>query len=217
MKSAAATREEDGHYNRLVAEIVGLWFVMALGFSLFGIFDSRNRPPLSLAMAAILPVAIFAIWYRVSPSFKRFVLAADPGLLAAAQSWRVAGLVFVLLYSERLLPASFALPAGWGDFAIGITAPLVAFLISSHRLRWPLFAVWNALGILDLIIAVTLGVLSSATPVGILAGDVTTEIMGKFPLSLVPTFLVPLFVIFHLIALAQARAATTPDISPIPT
>jgi hypothetical protein len=65
------------------------------------------------------------------------------------------------------------------------------------------FIVWNVLGSLDLVSAMTLGVLASASPVGILAGDVTTRLMGQFPLSLIPTFFVPLLLILHLICFAR--------------
>ena len=54
-------------------------------------------------------------------------------------------------------------------------------------------------------LAVTLGVLASRTPIGILAGDVTTRLMGQFPLSLIPTFFVPFLLILHLISLSRVR------------
>jgi hypothetical protein len=56
-------------------------------------------------------------------------------------------------------------------------------------------------------LAVSLGVLSSPSPLGILAGDVTTQAMGRFPLSLIPTFFVPLLAIFHLISLLRISNA----------
>ena len=62
-----------------------------------------------------------------------------------------------------------------------------------------------ALGMLDLVMAVTLGILASASPLGILAGEITTRAMGTFPLSLIPTFFVPLLMILHLIALGRVR------------
>jgi hypothetical protein len=61
------------------------------------------------------------------------------------------------------------------------------------------------LGSLDLVLAVSLGVLASATPMGVLAGDVSTRLMGQFPLSLIPTFVVPLLLIFHLICFIHVR------------
>jgi len=114
--------------------------------------------------------------------------------------------VFLILHREGVLPGVFALPAGWGDIAIGTTAPLVAWAISSKK-NFPkqIFVLWNVLGMLDLVMAVSLGILASASPLGILAGEITTRVMGTFPLSLIPTFFVPLLMILHLIALGRVR------------
>lgn len=72
------------------------------------------------------------------------------------------GVSFLVLHTQGRLPASFALTAGWGDIAIGVTAPLVAWLIATRgtQARRPLL-MWNTLGLLDLIVAVTLGIVSS--------------------------------------------------------
>ena len=112
--------------------------------------------------------------------------------------------MFLILHHQGLLPSVFALPAGWGDIAIGATAPLVALAISS-KTSFPkkTFVAWNLLGMFDLMMAVTLGILASASPLGVLAGEVTTLVMGTFPLSLIPTFFVPLLVIFHVISLGR--------------
>lgn len=183
------------------------WFLLALAGSLVGAFDSGQRPPLLLGAAAVLPVVVFAIAYRASVSLRRFVAGADVRVLTAVQTWRLVGVVFLVLHQRGALPGAFAIPAGWGDIAIGATAPLVAWMLATGRLARPAFVLWNLLGILDLVMAITLGVLSSASPIGILAGDVTTQVMGTFPLSLIPTFFVPLTVILHAIALLSRRGA----------
>jgi hypothetical protein len=197
MAQALSTRPANGVRNLTVA-VLAVWFLFALGGSLLGVFDSEPRPPVPLGLAAVLPVAVFAFCYLTSASFRQFVLSLDLRLLTLAQTWRVGGIVFVILYLQGALPGVFALPAGWGDFAIGVTAPLVAWY---WKRPFPskTFILWNLLGSLDLVLAVTLGVLASATPVGVLAGDVTTRLMGQFPLSLIPTFFVPLLLILHLI------------------
>jgi hypothetical protein len=116
------------------------------------------------------------------------------------QSWRIAGFVFVVLYVYGILPGIFANPAGWGDIFIGLTAPWVALKLAQpgHRTG---FIAWNALGMLDLVSAVTLGTTSRLIHPHALAADAMTVL----PLSIVPTFLVPLFFIFHIIVIAQAR------------
>jgi hypothetical protein len=90
--------------------------------------------------------------------------------------------------------------------AIGMTAPLIL----SSLVRQPGFAaskkfiVWNLCGILDLVVAVSVGAL-----VPLLApnfyGAVPTSPMAQLPLVLIPTYLVPTFLMLHLTALFQAR------------
>jgi hypothetical protein len=199
-----AWAKPDERVKTLTVAIISLWFLLALGGSLLGVFDSKQRPPIPLGAAAILPVVAYAICYLRWTEFRQFVLAANLRVLTLAQTWRVGGVVFLILHHQGLLPGVFALPAGWGDIAIGATAPLVAWAISSKR-SFPkeIFVSWNVLGMLDLMMAVTLGILASASPLGILAGEITTQVMGTFPLSLIPTFFVPLLIIFHLIALGR--------------
>jgi hypothetical protein len=191
-------------FRDLTAVVLILWFLLAVVGSWLGVFDSTPRPPILLGLAAVVPVALFGFVYLRSARFREFLLSLDLRTLTLVQTWRVGGLVFILLYQQGLLPGVFALPAGWGDFAIGITAPLMVW---SWRPPFPhkTFVVWNALGLLDLVMAVTLGLLASATPIGVLAGEATTRPMGQFPLSLIPTFFVPLLVICHLICLSRVR------------
>jgi hypothetical protein len=203
MAHALSTRPIISVRNLTVAVLV-LWLLLAVTGSLVGAFDSEPRPPLPLGLAAVIPVALFGVSYLTSVRFRELVWSLDLRLLTLAQTWRVGGIVFLILYQRGTLPGVFAIPAGWGDLAIGITAPIVAWY---WRRPFPTktFIVWNVLGSLDLVLAVSLGVLASRTPIGILAGDVTTRLMGQFPLSLIPTFFVPLLLILHLISLSRVR------------
>jgi len=193
-----------------VAGIVLFWFAFALFGSVLGLFDSSPRPSVALGAAVLLPVIAFIACFFGWSEFRNLVRSANLKVLTLAQTWRIGGIVFVILYYRRLLPATFALPAGWGDIAIGATAPLIAWAISS-RTVFPkrLFLLWTVLGMLDLVMAITLGILSSATPLGIFAGEtgtsgsLTTRIMSQFPLSLIPTFFVPLLLILHIISLIR--------------
>ena len=203
MSQALITRPTHGVRNLTLAALA-VWFLLALGGSLLGVFDSESRPPILLGLAAAGPLAVFVVCYLLSARFREFVSSLDLRALTLAQTWRVGGVVFVILYLRGVLPGVFALPAGWGDFAIGVTAPVVAWYWK-RPFPYRTFIVWNLLGSLDLVMAVTLGVLASATPVGVLAGDVSTRPMGQFPLSLIPTFFVPLLLILHVISLDRVR------------
>ena len=69
---------------------------------------------------------------------------------------RVVGVAFLLYLALGRLPALFALPAGLGDIAAGIAAPLVALRLAQGTGRRA--ALWfNAFGLTDLVTALALG------------------------------------------------------------
>jgi hypothetical protein len=65
------------------------------------------------------------------------------------------------------------------------------------------FRLWNALGILDFVIAFTTATICAMTnTTGVLP---TIGPMGQLPLVLIPAFMVPLFAMLHVVALMQSR------------
>ena len=183
------------------------WFALVLGLATRGVFDTPpGMPPLGLLVGLVVPLGIFLAGYRASPSLREFILSADLRLIAGLQAWRWAGFGFLTLYTYGILPGLFAWPAGLGDMAIGVTAPLVL----AHLLRQPGFAAsksfvtWNLLGILDLAVAVSIGAIVPLVGPN-LFGGISTEPMTRLPLVLIPTFLVPSFLMLHLTALFQSR------------
>jgi hypothetical protein len=191
------------------ALVVWLGVVVVLGRA--GWFVTPpGEPSVRLLAGVTLPVALFVVVYGASGRFREYVRAGDPRLLTTLQSWRVLGGTFLVLLSFGLLPAAFAVPAGWGDIAIGLTAPFVALALAGGGPRWAgrLFVGWQILGLLDLIVAVGTGA-ALRSGVGATGDPAAVDlmlIMSQLPLGLVPTFAVPLFVIFHLASLAQYRA-----------
>lgn len=189
------------HYGRIIASVIAGWFVFALSASALHLFaNDAQRPPLAVGLAASVPILLFAGWYAGDRRFRELVLALNPRLLTFVQSLRILGLVFVILESERQLPVLFGRSAGYGDIFIGLTASLVAVKLAIPRHRNS-FIVWNVLGITDLITAVFLG----TTAQWLAPHGASMFLMTVLPLSLIPTFLVPLFFILHVIAIAQAR------------
>jgi hypothetical protein len=187
-------------YAKLTGGIIAAWFVFSLVASTLHLYtNAPNQPPLPMGLAAVTPIVIFLAWFFSSAEFRQFALSLSPRTLTVVQSWRIEGFTFLALAAYGILPGLFALPAGWGDIAIGVTAPFVALglAVPGHRKS---FIFWQILGITDLVTAVSLGTLASVlNPHGIGAGAMT-----ELPMSLIPTFEVPLFLILHIICIAQA-------------
>lgn len=190
------------NYGKLILGLVIAWFIFAVVAAEQGAFvNPFQGVGATVGIAAFVPLVVFFVWFGASEGFRRFLLSLDPSTLTALQTWRIIGLVFVVLEAHRALPAVFALPAGYGDIAIGATASLVAWKLANPEHRGS-FVLWQALGILDLVTAVTLGVTARI----ISPSGPTMALVTALPLSLIPTFLVPLFTIIHVICIAQARA-----------
>lgn len=190
----------------LTVYLILLWFGLTLLGSLLGVFvPAQGNFPLMLVLAVGGPILLFGIGYLSSSAFRALVysLIGDPWGITAFQAYRVLGVVFLIQVGRQALPAAFGLPAGLGDLFVGITAPLAALAWSSgsNGGRRALI-LWNILGMLDLVAALSLGFLSATLPP-------TTASLRIFPLSLIPTFAVPLSFILHLVGLARIRHLRT--------
>jgi hypothetical protein len=188
-------------YGRLAGGLVAAWFIFALSASALHLFKTDpDVPPLAMGLAVLIPLVVFLLWFATSAGFREFALSLNPGVLTFVQSWRIAGVAFLALYTVGLLPGVFALPAGWGDIVIGATAPLAALKLTNFN-RQRGFIFWQILGIFDLVTAVAVG----TTARWISPNEVGTGLMTVLPLSLIPTFAVPLLTMLHIICIAQAR------------
>jgi hypothetical protein len=184
-----------------------VWLLLVVLLGIAGAFvGPPGTPPLPIAIGVAAPLALFFASLRLSQPFREFVLSLDLRLIAGMQAWRWAGLGFLSLYAHNVLPAVFALPAGLGDMAIGVTAPWIMLAL----VREPGFAArgtfirWNVLGVLDLLVAISIGTVSTLFATGA-PGEISTAPMATLPLLLIPAFLVPLFLMLHTAALMQSR------------
>jgi len=188
-------------YGRLTGGLIAAWFIFALSASALHLFKTDpDVPPLALGLAVLIPLVVFLLWFATSVGFRQFALSLNPRTLTFVHSWRIAGFTFLALYAAGLLPGAFALPAGWGDIAIGATAPLAALKLANFSRRRG-FIFWQTLGIVDLVTAVVLG----TTARWISPSEPSTAIMSALPMSLIPTFAMPLLIMLHIICIAQAR------------
>ena len=184
------------------------WFFVSVWLGSTGKLIPRGGPPLGLAAAVLLPLAVFVADRRLGRRLFGGLVRLELPALIALQTFRIIGVFFVVAWMAGTLPAGFALPAGIGDMAIGVAAPFVAAaVVRRDRHHLALARTWSVLGMADLVLAVTSGVLHGRSPIGLLAGPVTTDAMARYPLSVIPTFLVPLALMLHLATFRKLAAA----------
>lgn len=191
-------------FSRTIPLLLG-WFFVALGLGVSGALATPGRPPVALGLAIGLPLLTFWLDGRRGYYLFHGIACLDAPALAALQTFRVVGVVFLIAWWRGALPAGFALPAGIGDVAIGLSAPFVAAALarggSDFAGRW--FVAWNTLGLADLVVAVSSGVTHSRSAIGFFVTAPSTDAMAVYPLSLIPTFFVPLALMLHVVAIKK--------------
>jgi hypothetical protein len=177
--------------------VVAIWLAAAIVVGTSGAMQ-KLPPPAPQIIIAGLTVALLITW-RTSEAFKSWVQTIDIRVLIALHLTRFVGAYFVYLSGSGELPYSFAIPAGCGDMAVAAAGGLL--LLCWRRLRkkslW--VGVWNVAGLLDI-----LGVVVSAAGHA-LADRASMAGLLHLPLSLLPTFLVPLIIASHIFIFSRLR------------
>jgi hypothetical protein len=126
-------------------------------------------------------------------------------LLVAFHTWRILGIAFLWGVFQGILHPAFGISAGVGDILIGVTAIPFAYFLRKG-VSWSKYALvaWNVLGIADLVMAVSLGLITSP---GFGVSTMTT-----FPWVLIPSVGVPLALMLHGITLYRLRKIESPPL-----
>jgi hypothetical protein len=165
------------------------------------------RPWIGLAFAAYLTALLVAT--RI-PAMTRIVSApASVARLTLPHTLRIVGVLFLIVMALGHLPAIFALPAGLGDIAIGVSAPFVAQRLARGDHQGAVR--FHLLGLLDLAVAIGIGYLAGLGPYRPLDITPSTEPLSLLPLALVATVAVPTAIALHVVALGRLRTGERPE------
>jgi hypothetical protein len=191
---------------RTATILLPLWFAAAAAASYAGAFRGTPSSPPTIEFGIFVPVIVGLLWLWRSATAMRLLDAVPQSWLVGLQFYRVLGAIFLVMYAQGRMPAAFALPAGAGDVAVGLLAPILAVAYARGVPRGELLVGgWNLLGLLDLANAITTGFLTSPSPLQVLSLDAPNQLITEYPLVLIPVFGVPLAVILHVASLIKLR------------
>lgn len=169
------------------------WLAVALVGGATGFFARLAFPGPQLIILALIAATLAAA--TSVPALRAWIDTLSLRVLVGVNAIRFIGIAFLVLAAGGRLDPVFAARAGWGDIVVAALAlVLVAAGEPRTRLYRGLTHVWNALGLLDLVVAVATATLVTlrATVPGIVP-------IVSFPLVIVPTFIVPILVATHVV------------------
>jgi hypothetical protein len=185
--------------TRTVLRGTAVWLLLAIAAGASGRLQGFEPPFPQVLIAGLTAVLLVLFW--TPTSVRSFTGAVDLRALILIHVTRViAGAYFLVLYGRGDLPWAFAVPGGWGDIAVGVAAPLVCLFPrpESGAGRRASLA-WNFFGLLDILMVV-----GTATRIG-LSDPGFVRALLRLPLSVLPTFLVPIIIATHVIIFVRLR------------
>jgi len=199
------------HTVQAAAFVLAGWFVLAVALALLGVYRGAPGGIPTIEFGIALPILLGCLMIWRSPAVSRLIDTVPRQWVIAIQFYRVQGVTFLALFAADRLPGLFALPAGVGDVAVGLAAAAIGMSTAGGRQLRPRSVLrWNLLGIADLIVAITTGFLTAPSAFQMFAFDRPNQLISMFPLILIPTFLVPLAILLHIVSLIQMRRVTAP-------
>lgn len=184
--------ETEPIHSMKILVVALVWFLLALLIGASGLLASIP-PPFPQAFLFSLVIVLLLLFWR-SFLFREWLLSVDIRVLVLIHLSRFVGIYFLVLYSRGDLPYAFAVPGGWGDIAVAATAiPASLFLQNEGAISRRILFLWNVFGLVDILL-----VIATASRLA-MANSESMVALTRLPLSLLPTFLVPIIVFTHII------------------
>jgi hypothetical protein len=189
-----ASAERTGSVSKNVILIIAAWFCLAAGVGVAGWLERASAPVVAIIVWSLTALALLACWK--GPTLKTWAMKVDLRWLVLLHLTRFVGFYFFYLCSRGELPFDFAAPAGWGDNVVAALAILLLALSGARK--WKMLIVWNTIGLTDILFVVM-----TALRLG-LEDPQSMHALREFPLSLLPSFLVPLIIASHVLIFFRA-------------
>lgn len=178
------------------------WLLAAVFVSYFQVL-ARLPLPAVQGILFLLTALLLAGYFKLG-GLRAWLDSLDLRALVLFHLTRFVGIYFLLLYERGQLPYDFAVRGGWGDIIVASFALLICVVPLGSALRLRVITIWNVVGFADILMVVV-----TAARHG-LAGDRQLQALTVLPLSLLPTFIVPVIIATHVILFLRLKRAVAP-------
>lgn len=189
----------------MILAVLAIWYALVHFLGKLG-FWGQSLFIMPFIMVGFITLFFWLKFLYKLPFLQNIADSIPVHWMVAVQVFRVMGIGFLNFYALGLIPGEFAIPTGWGDVFIGVTAIPVALLLWAKQSFARKLAIWwNYLGIADLSLALFLGNITFPRPIQMLHTTPDNLQIALYPLVMIPLFAVPLSLLLHLFTLRELK------------
>lgn len=171
-------------------------------------FLPSGASPLPLLLA--LPAVGLVMFCARSQFGGRLADAIPPYISMGLESFRVVVELFLHELSViGLIPKMLTYEGANFDVLIGLSAPVVAWLLATKRLAPRGAIAWNLIGIAMVANVVVRSILTIPGPTHLIDTEIANRAVAMFPYTFIPGFLAPLAVLLHVLAIRGLRSTNS--------
>jgi len=187
------------------------WAVATSLLSISGFITDFSTFPPKIIIVLLVPLVVI-IWAVNTTTVKELLKHVAQEYLILLQSFRiVVEILLWLLFINGLAPVQMTFEGRNFDVLSGVSAILIAFLVSRKKAPKPLIIAWHFACLVLLVNIVTTAILSMPTQLRVFMNEPSNTIVAEFPIVWLPGFLVPLAYGLHFLALRQLFMKTSID------
>jgi hypothetical protein len=172
--------------------------------------DSTSIPPRFLLL--VLPSFIIVASALSIKRYREICLNFNVKYLILIHTVRIlVEVVLHALYEVKLIPQQMTYEGSNFDVLFALSAIVVYYLYTNHKISRKALMIWNIVGLIFLINIVVTSVISAAGPQQLIAFEQPNKAVMYFPFSLLPSVIVPIVLFSHILLLMKFIALVRED------
>ena len=203
IRKAAATDDRKKRARLIYAGIL-LWLALQALLASNGFYKNIQATPQKLMAVLLLPLSIIVILF-ITRTGRKFIDILPLQPLTWLHTVRIAvEIVLYFLFLHNVIPQLMTFEGRNFDILAGITAPLIAwFGFIKKQLSRKFILAWNVISLLLVLNILVNAILSVPSPFQQFAFDQPNIAVFYFPFIWLPSFIVPVVIFSHLVAIRQ--------------
>lgn len=163
-----------------------------------GFYQNTTAVPPRFALV-LVPSALFIIYGLRGTQKKWFLKHRHLKFSSLLHLLRLpVEIVLYQLFLYKMVPELMTFTGRNFDIVMGLSAPLVAWLVYKERISRKMLIAWNSIGLALILFILVNGVLSAELPIQQFAFDQPNRGLNYFPFILLPALLVPMVIWMHI-------------------
>ncbi|MGI4735434.1 MAG: hypothetical protein ACRYG7_09665 [Janthinobacterium lividum] len=196
------------HHSGRTLLVLLAWLLVQAALSMSGFYTVATGWPPRLGLLLLPPLVLTLVLLSTTRG-RRYLDGLRLDTITLVHVVRLpVELVLLGLFLHRAIPQSMTFEGHNWDILMGLSAPVMYYLVRSQRIGRTGLLLWNGLGIVLLLNIVVTAILSAPSPFQRFAFEQPNVAILYFPYAWLPAAVVPIVLLAHVAALRQLLAKT---------